>query len=157
AAAHRRRAVLERELVDLRPRRAVEAPRAQGGEHPTLPALRASRPDRGAPAVAAGVGRDARPNPVHTAALRVRLVTVQPTRAAPALEPAAGVVALDLGEPVAGLELPGPQAAPVRVREVRDAPLREDPLDHLGQPRELALGKLRVALDPEGEDVRVVL
>src|SRR5205823_6864271 len=126
AATHGYRVVAERELVDLRPGRAVEAPPAKSVEHSRLRAVGAARPDPCEAAVVAGmmrvVGRDA----VQEMPPLARLVPVQARVAAADLELTAGVVDLYPDEPLALLELVGPKAAPVRVREIGHAAVGRD-------------------------------
>ena len=86
-----------------------------------------------------------------------RLVPVDGRVAAADLELAAGVPHLDAEQARARLPLLGAETAPVRVREIGNASVRVDPRHDLRQRGELVLRDLRVGVDAEGEDVRVVL
>ena len=92
----------------------------------------------------------------HPASPLERLVPVDRRVAATDLQLAACIPDLDPDDAFARFPLIGPEPAPVRVGEIGDAAVRRDPVDHLGQRRELVLRDLRVGLDAEREHMCIV-
>jgi hypothetical protein len=84
---------------------------------------------------------------------RERLVPVHGGEALSDLELAPGVVDLEPGDAFAADHLGHPQAAPVGVRKVGDAPMRARPAHRLLEPGKLARRPLRRLVDTEREHV----